>query len=110
MAVCWPRDLLPKVQPSIRVLSFGYSGDVYENDSVAGIRGNAKALLVHLKLRREDLDASRPVIFLAHCLGGLIVKQAMCYANNMNQYETIASATRSLVGIRPTPLSVLPPR
>ncbi|GAB1317134.1 hypothetical protein MFIFM68171_07344 [Madurella fahalii] len=95
--VCWPRDLLPKVQPRIRVLSFGYSGDIYENNSVAGIRGNAKALLVHLKLRREDLDASRPVIFLGHCLGGLIVKQAMCYANNMSQFEMIASATRGLL-------------
>ncbi|KAH6843220.1 hypothetical protein B0I37DRAFT_214753 [Chaetomium sp. MPI-CAGE-AT-0009] len=96
VAVCWPRDLLPKVQPRIRVLSFGYNGDIYENDSVAGIRGNAKTLLVHLKRRREDLEASRPVIFLAHCLGGLIVKQAMCYANSMSQYEVIASATHSL--------------
>jgi hypothetical protein len=88
------------VQPSIRVLSFGYSGDIYENDSVAGIRGNARALLVHLKLRREDLDASRPIIFLAHCLGGLIVKQAMCYANSISQYETIALATRGLVSVK----------
>ncbi|KAK0647014.1 hypothetical protein B0T16DRAFT_391337 [Cercophora newfieldiana] len=97
LSVCWPKDLLPRVQPRIRVLSFGYSGDIYENNSVAGIRGNATSLLVHLKLRREDLDEKRPIIFLAHCLGGLIVKQAMCYADNKSQYSMIASATRGIL-------------
>jgi len=73
--VTWPKDLLPGVQPQTRVLSFGYSGDVYKNPSHSGIRDIARSLLSSLKLRRHS-DRDRPIVFLGHCLGGLIVKQA----------------------------------
>ena len=72
----WPEDLLPKILPRVRVLSFGYNGDMYRSNSVAGIRGNAGALLSHLKSHRYGVDQTRPIVFVAHCLGGLIVKQA----------------------------------
>ncbi|KAK0708683.1 hypothetical protein B0H67DRAFT_456991, partial [Lasiosphaeris hirsuta] len=100
-SVVWPVDLLPKLQPRTRVLSFGYSGDIYENDSVAGIRDNARSLLSYLKSRRRS-DPDRPITFVAHCLGGLIVKQAsyfdaMCFADNEDEYSSIASATNSIM-------------
>ena len=72
----WPEKLLPKILPRVRVLSFGYNGDMYRSNSVAGIRGNAGALLSHLKSLRYGVDQTRPIVFVAHCLGGLIVKQA----------------------------------
>ena len=73
--VCWPRDLLPEAQPRTRVLSFGYNGDVYENTSVAGIRGNANSLLLRLRDARKGVDPGRPCVILGHSLGGLVVKQ-----------------------------------
>lgn len=109
-----PRNLLPKAHPNTRVLSYGYPGDIYEIDSVAGIREHAKTLLNLLDMRRDDLDASRPIVFVAHCLGGLIAKQALCFCNHEEGYASIASATRSVVsaylqgvtrGSRYTPLT-----
>ncbi|KAI8623278.1 hypothetical protein F5Y19DRAFT_390190 [Xylariaceae sp. FL1651] len=94
--VVWPKDLLPKVQPRTRVLSFGYSGDIYENPSTSGIRDIARSLLSSLKLRRHS-DGNGPIVFLAHCLGGLIVKQALSFANNEDEYYSIAKATHSVL-------------
>ncbi len=73
--ICWPKDLLPSVLPYVRVLSFGYDADVYGNTSVTGIRGNAQALLARLRDRRETRDHGRPIVFVAHSLGGIVLKQ-----------------------------------
>ena len=133
--VVWPKDLLPEVQPRTRVLSFGYSGDIYENPSTFGIRDIARSLLSSLKLRRHS-DRNRPIVFLAHCLGGLVAKQAspacsqfktmspadqllpqaLCFANNEDEYCSIAKATHSVASHQPTqfllthesPLTALP--
>jgi len=71
----WPQDWLPGKFPLARVFSFGYNADMYRNNSVAGIRDNARSLLSFLELERESLDCTPPIVFIAHCLGGLIVKQ-----------------------------------
>ncbi|KAK0706163.1 hypothetical protein B0T26DRAFT_602542, partial [Lasiosphaeria miniovina] len=98
----WPEILLPKILPRARILSFGYSGDMYRNKSVAGIRGNAGALLDHLRALRYGVDQTRPIVFVAHCLGGLIVKQAslpsaLCFANADEHHKLIASATKTII-------------
>ncbi|KAK3317793.1 hypothetical protein B0T19DRAFT_488965 [Cercophora scortea] len=95
ISTCWPRDLLPTVLPRTRVLTLGYNGDIYLNQSTAGIRGNAESLLAQLKLRRRD--PSRPIVLLGHCLGGLIVKQALRFANDRPEYKAIAAATHSIL-------------
>ena len=77
LRVVWPETLLPKILPGVRVMSFGYNGDMYRNNSVAGIRGNAGALLSQLRSLRRNADPNRPIVFVAHCLGGLIVKQVI---------------------------------
>ncbi|KAK3349003.1 Alpha/Beta hydrolase protein [Lasiosphaeria hispida] len=96
--VCWPRDLLPKQQPLTRVLSFGYSADIFKNTSVAGIRMNSRSLLSALFDKREDIeDQNRPIVFLAHSLGGLVAKQALRFANNEHRFSPLAAATRGLI-------------
>ncbi|KAK3314382.1 hypothetical protein B0H66DRAFT_607606 [Apodospora peruviana] len=96
--VFWPRDLLPKKQPHTRVLSFSFNADIWGNTSVAGIRENARALLATLSDEREELEENeRPIVFLAHSLGGLVVKQALCTASIETQYLPIAFATRGLM-------------
>lgn len=48
---------------------------MFRNNSLAGIRGNARSLLAFLELERDNLDSAIPIVFITHCLGGLIVKQ-----------------------------------
>lgn len=72
-SVFWPKDLLlsEQKQPRTRILSFGYdAGELV----VASIRVYARTMLGFLKDQREGIE-SRPIVFLGHCLGGLIVKQ-----------------------------------
>ncbi|KAK3317310.1 Alpha/Beta hydrolase protein [Cercophora scortea] len=96
--VCWPRDLLPAKLPLTRVLSFGFNADIYGNTSVEGIRGNARALLSRLIDERDDVDSyDRPIVFVAHSLGGLIVKQALRFAHNETTYQSLATSTRGLL-------------
>lgn len=98
--VLWPRDLLPKDFPAARVLSFGYNGDIYRNDSVAGIRDLARSLLSYLSIKRRGVDSNRPILFIAHCLGGLIVKQALHTAHYERDYTRVALETAGIVRYR----------
>ncbi|KAL8319200.1 hypothetical protein RB597_006132 [Gaeumannomyces tritici] len=81
----------------MRVLSFAYNADIYGNTSVAGIQGNAQALLAKLRDLRKDRDYSRPIVFVAHNLGGIVLKQALCAARIDNRYQHLFSATRGFL-------------
>lgn len=72
----WLKDLLLQRLPRTRVMTFGYDASVVGNTSVAGIRDNARKLLVFLRNKRED-DGTRhrPIVFVGHSLGGIIIKQ-----------------------------------
>ncbi|KAK0665939.1 hypothetical protein QBC41DRAFT_399327 [Cercophora samala] len=94
--VLWPQHLLPTQFPGARVFSFGYNGDIYHNDSSAGIRDLAKTLLSSLSIQPQSSDPTRPIIFIAHCLGGLIVKQALHTAHYEKDYNIIASRTKGI--------------
>ncbi len=74
--VFWPEKLLPdpkKGVPNTRVLSFGYNGDIDQNTCIAGIPDIATTLLSWLKPKRRECE-NRPLVFVTHCLGGIIAK------------------------------------
>ena len=73
--VCWPKDLLPKSLPYARIMTFGYN-TLETNEPPLRIRDLAKILLDSLTNNRRLTKAvTRPLIFVAHSLGGLIVKE-----------------------------------
>ncbi|KAI1175692.1 hypothetical protein F4777DRAFT_320888 [Nemania sp. FL0916] len=93
-SVFWPKDLLPQKYPQIRVLSFGYNTG---EKTVATIRDNAKTMLNQLVSWRGPECEGRPIVFLGHCLGGLIFRQAMRFAQDNPLWWPIASNTKSLM-------------
>ncbi|CZR62803.1 uncharacterized protein PAC_12700 [Phialocephala subalpina] len=95
--VVWPRDLIPQTMPNARVLSFGYNADIYDNPSVAFIRGYARTLLNLLVDMRSEIVGVRPIVLVAHSLGGLVVKQALRLARNETPFRGIAVATRGIL-------------
>ena len=72
--VCWPRDLLPQHCPDARILTFGYAALVDEETPLS-IRDLGKILLETLCINRRHMKATtRPLVFVAHSLGGIVVK------------------------------------
>ncbi|KAK2766058.1 hypothetical protein FQN54_007573 [Arachnomyces sp. PD_36] len=78
--VYWPTDLLPHTIPNARVLTYGYDthirhrlGRPPSENTVYDIAWN---FLVALEAERRS-DASRPVLFVAHSLGGIVVREML---------------------------------
>ncbi|GJC91735.1 lipa and NB-arc domain-containing protein [Colletotrichum higginsianum] len=90
--VFWPADLLPQSLGKIRanILVYGYNADVYttsksrKSASNNFISQHAQTLVTNLTLYRKSERTSRnPIIFVAHSLGGLLVKRALLYSNDV---------------------------
>ncbi|KAK3941281.1 protein SERAC1 [Diplogelasinospora grovesii] len=87
----WPRDLLPTYLPKVRVLSFGYNATIRGSTSRAKIRDHARSLLQWLIDKREDDNAKmRPLVFVGHSLGGVIIKQP-------ERFESIDASTSGIM-------------
>lgn len=74
--VFWPADLLPESCPRARVLVWGYDTQVTKLPGQAVSKSNVfsegKNLLFSFR-RERDLDV--PIIFIAHSLGGVVLKE-----------------------------------
>ncbi|TGO85470.1 hypothetical protein BPOR_0393g00010 [Botrytis porri] len=89
----WLYDLLPKSLPTARILTFGY-----QSDAISLINSRGSVISTYTKSLLESLTAfrvphqeaslslsrvapSRPLVFLAHSLGGLVVQKALIVAS-----------------------------
>ncbi|KAF5974760.1 hypothetical protein FBULB1_7631 [Fusarium bulbicola] len=91
--VNWVRDLLPGQVPSARILAFQYNGNSVFGPSIAGVAGQAENLLECLRMKRK-LNPLRPIMWITHSLGGIIVKEALVIASKKFQaYPMISTFT-----------------
>lgn len=78
--IFWPRDILPGDVPNTRIFTYGYNSRVSRYFSgptnQSNISQHGLALLNCISDERHDYS-DRPLIFVAHSLGGLLVKQAL---------------------------------
>ncbi|KAF3029576.1 hypothetical protein E8E12_000791 [Didymella heteroderae] len=82
--VHWLRDLLPHDLPRARVLSWGYDANTHSGSRVSCeyLFDHARTLVSDLCLERQLTETSRrPIIFVAHSLGGIIVKSALIHSD-----------------------------
>ena len=79
--IFWPRDLLPRVFPQARITTWGYGVQIEKmvaSASQSTIFHHAQTLLSDLAmLRASKSDSAKPLIFIAHSLGGIVVKDAL---------------------------------
>jgi hypothetical protein len=74
-SVFWLQKYLPLHLPQCRILTFGYRSDYLKSAPKRDIANCAQELLVALLNNRALIKDSRPIIFLAHSLGGIVIKE-----------------------------------
>ncbi|EXL39953.1 hypothetical protein FOCG_17455 [Fusarium oxysporum f. sp. radicis-lycopersici 26381] len=98
---CWLEDLLPESIPRCRVMTFGYDSKLAFSKSQSGVEAFAQDLLNRLRVVRSSSEASarnRPLVFIAHSLGGIVVKKALIIAHNGSEvYIPILKSTTGIV-------------
>ena len=105
--IFWPAQLLPPVieKEKTRILVYGYDADVLAfTDGVSKdkIHNHAEHLVAQLCANRRPQKATeRPLIFVAHSLGGLVVKRALIYSSEIrgNHIQHLRSIFVSTYGI-----------
>lgn len=91
----WPQDLLPSECPDARILTWGYDTIVTKGFRTAvdktNIFAQGKNLLFAFGRQRR---AKRPVIFVAHSLGGIVVKEVRTFKDCISGPKTAVLAWR----------------
>ncbi|KAL9619034.1 MAG: hypothetical protein Q9160_006289 [Pyrenula sp. 1 TL-2023] len=76
----WPRDLLTQVVDNVTVYTYGYDANVERFMGAAGlntVHEHGRNLLNALSTLLETWTQDDPIVFVAHSLGGLVVKEAL---------------------------------
>ncbi|RPB14008.1 hypothetical protein P167DRAFT_534622 [Morchella conica CCBAS932] len=93
----WLRDFLPDEISQSRIMTYGYNSDILDTDSVAGIRAYGLSLLNIINdMRTTSKEKKRPIIFICHSLGGIVVKEALNRAR-VHNYQDIVGPTIGIV-------------
>lgn len=93
----WLRDMLPTEVPSARIMTFGYESAWAFSNSVAGIEHKARDLLNRLSAKRNDDTYRRPIVFICHSLGGIVVKKALILAHQKSSdFHDILTNTKAI--------------
>lgn len=80
----WLRDYLPKDAPNARILTYGYPSKLEASTSISILQDYTNAFVHRLiDIRVSAQCESRPIIFIGHSLGCLIIKKALTNLENM---------------------------
>jgi hypothetical protein len=73
----WLQDLLPASVAKARIFAFNYASDWVRDAPMEDLRNVATKLLTMLHDNRDDRqqDKEKPLIFIAHSFGGLVVQE-----------------------------------
>jgi hypothetical protein len=71
----WLRDFLPHEIPGARVYSFGYDSRVLFSKANWDLTSISRSFLAQLVAARRGWLRHRPLVFLCHSMGGLVLKQ-----------------------------------
>ncbi|MCJ1392169.1 hypothetical protein MMC18_005036 [Xylographa bjoerkii] len=104
----WPQKWLPS-EPAIsaaRIFSFGYNAAFQSRstgkDNILNISDFAKDLLFSMKFAAGDKGkqlnmGQLPIIFVAHSMGGLVVKKALILGQYDQHYKDMVQAIRAVL-------------
>lgn len=71
----WIRDTLPKIVTSVRFILYGYDTTLADSKSFQNDQDLALSLFNEMKAGGWTLSAAKSLVFFAHSLGGVVLKQ-----------------------------------
>ncbi|CAH0003652.1 unnamed protein product [Clonostachys byssicola] len=79
----WPEEFLTGDLPDARIWTYGYNADVIQGMFQAGNQNSISQHGRDLSAQFErDIDNNDPVVFIAHSLGGILVKSVIHLSEN----------------------------
>ncbi|KAB8360563.1 hypothetical protein FH972_024303 [Carpinus fangiana] len=75
----WLRDQLPQDFQNIRPILYGFNSILTGHTSFQNIDDLASSLVAKLRSVGRQSFSANPIIFLAHSLGGIVLKRALLY-------------------------------
>ncbi|KAH8728360.1 hypothetical protein GQ44DRAFT_824189 [Phaeosphaeriaceae sp. PMI808] len=91
-------SMLPAVAPNARIMRYGYQSQWFGKEAMQQSASTvAERLLRALKRKRKDISF-RPLLFVAHCFGGLVVLKALLEAEQYpSDWPGVFPSTTGLV-------------
>jgi pimeloyl-ACP methyl ester carboxylesterase len=95
----WPDELEKKYCKHLRVLNVPYHGPMFnfQDNTAVNVQFQSAAKSFLQDINNEEVGAIRPIVFVAHSLGGIIVKEALSSARNRLDYKSILAQTRCVI-------------
>jgi len=98
---CWPKDWLPTDYPNIRVICVQYESVFSDWFLSCPLENNKRSLDSQAEVIKRKLEAcgvgERPIIWVAHSLGGLIAKRMLSLSNVKTDCSNFLTSTKGLV-------------
>ncbi|KAJ5610607.1 hypothetical protein N7510_007326 [Penicillium lagena] len=102
--VLWPRDLLAPDLKKCRIMSFGYDSAIVHSDTAEVTQGSlatvARSLCSSLSTERSAPEiAGRPILLVAHSLGGLVCATAVVLGDRNAAGDNVEVIAQCIKGI-----------
>jgi hypothetical protein len=80
----WLRDFAPQDVPRARFITYGYDTGVVASDNNQGVHELARTLLDRIVIFRQRTQTQqRPLVFVCHSLGGVVLKEALVMSSKV---------------------------
>ncbi|KAI5842142.1 hypothetical protein DFP73DRAFT_480373, partial [Morchella snyderi] len=95
----WLRDFLREDLPSCRTMIYGYDSRLRGGTGLREVPDYTNILLEELvKARRAPEEQNRPIVFIAHSFGGILIAEAVVKAKaNADKYGALFENTKATI-------------
>ncbi|KAH8742574.1 Alpha/Beta hydrolase protein [Diaporthe sp. PMI_573] len=99
-SVNWMKDpcMLPIVVPKARIMVYNYDSRWHANAPKTRLELCGEDLVRNLHTFREGLQ-DRPVVFVGHSLGGLVIQHALLFADREDKFRYLPRCTSGFVAL-----------
>ncbi|KAM4680512.1 protein SERAC1 isoform 2-T2 [Amazona ochrocephala] len=98
---CWPKTWLASDCPALRVISVEYDTDLSDWKAKCPVEAHRKSIAYRSNELLDKLRAAgigdRPLVWVSHSMGGLLVKKMLVDASKNPEMEKIVNNTRGII-------------